>query len=98
MLKVASEASNQWMMAKYDALNPAALRRLVAGGAQLRPFPRDVLDAAFKASNDLYAETAAKNASFKKIYDSYAAFRNDSVVWMRVTENTFDDFMATARR
>ena len=28
--------------AKYDAQNPAALRRLIAGGAQLRPFPQDV--------------------------------------------------------
>ena len=28
------------MLAKYDARNPAALRRLVAAGAQLRPFSR----------------------------------------------------------
>ncbi len=28
------------MMAKYDAVNPPALRRLLANGVQLRPFPR----------------------------------------------------------
>ena len=26
------------MMAKYDVSNPAALKRLVAGGAKLQPF------------------------------------------------------------
>ena len=30
---------------KYDAANPAALKRLVAGGAELRPFSRPVLEA-----------------------------------------------------
>ena len=32
-------SANMRMLAKYDALNPAALKRLVAAGAQLRPFP-----------------------------------------------------------
>ncbi|MCX7890902.1 MAG: TRAP transporter substrate-binding protein [Burkholderiales bacterium] len=98
MLTAAAHGANEYMMAKYDAQNPAALRRLVASGTQLRAFPREMMEAAFKAANDLYAETAAKNAPFKKIYESYIAFRNDSITWMRVTENTFDDFMATVKK
>ncbi len=98
MLTAAAHGANEHMMAKYDAQNPAALRRLVASGTQLRAFPREMMEAAFKAANDLYAETAAKNAAFKKIYESYIAFRNDSITWMRVTENTFDDFMATVKK
>ena len=47
------------MMAKYDILNPKALRELVAGGAQLRPFPQDVMEACFKAATDTYAELSA---------------------------------------
>ena len=35
------------MMANYDWKNPTALKSLVANGAQLRPFPQDVLSAAF---------------------------------------------------
>jgi len=31
------------MMARYDTQNPQALRRLVAAGAQLKPYPREVL-------------------------------------------------------
>ena len=36
-LESAAADANTWMQAKYDAQNPAALRRLVADGAQLRP-------------------------------------------------------------
>lgn len=98
MLTAASYEANAWMMAKYDAGNAAALKRLIAAGVQLRGYPREVMDAAFKAANALYAETAAKNAAFKKVHDSYMAFRNDSASWLRVTENTFDDFVAAAIR
>jgi TRAP-type mannitol/chloroaromatic compound transport system substrate-binding protein len=33
----------------------------VGAGTQLRPFPRPVLDACFKATQEVFAETAAKN-------------------------------------
>ena len=53
-----------------------------------------MLEACFNAANELYAETSAKNAKFKKIYDSLKAFRADQNLWFRVAENTFDNFMA----
>ena len=97
-LEAACEEGNSWMMAKYDAGNPAALRRLVAGGTQLRAFPRPVMDACFKMAQTVYAETGAKNAEFKKMHDAYFGFQRDQITWFRVTENTFDDFVAAARR
>jgi TRAP-type mannitol/chloroaromatic compound transport system substrate-binding protein len=87
---------NTWMMAKYDAQNPAALRRLVAGGTQLRPFPRAVMDACYKAAMERFAEESAKNPKWKKIYDNYSAFYREQLLWFRVTENTYDNYMATA--
>jgi TRAP-type mannitol/chloroaromatic compound transport system substrate-binding protein len=42
------------LTAKYDARNAAAIKRLVAAGAQLRPFSNDILDASFKATNELF--------------------------------------------
>src|SRR5687767_233522 len=78
---------NTWMMAKYDAQNPAALRRLVAGGTQLRPFPRAVMDACYKAAMERFAEESAKNPKWKKIYDNYMAFYREQLLWFRVTEN-----------
>jgi TRAP-type mannitol/chloroaromatic compound transport system substrate-binding protein len=94
ILDAACAEANVWMPAKYDAVNPAALRRLVANGAQLRPFTREVMQACFKAANELYEETSAKNAKFKKVYDSWVKFRDEEVLWFRVAENTFDNFMA----
>jgi len=85
------------MLAKYDANNPAALRRLVAAGAQLKPFSRDLMQAAFKASHELYDETVAANPRFKKVYESWRPFRTDQFQWFRVAENTYDNFAFTAR-
>ena len=79
-------------MAKYDVQNPQALRRLVAAGTQLRPFPRDVMQACYKAAFELYDETAAKNPVFKKVYDHWHAFRDSQYQWFRVAESSFDNF------
>jgi len=82
---------------KYDARNPAALKRLVANGTQLRPFTQPVMEACLKAANEVYAETTAKNADFKKVYESMIAFRNDEYLWWQVAEYTYDTFMIRAR-
>ena len=72
----------------------ATLRELVAGGTKLSAFPQPVMEAAFAASNELYAELSAKNALFKKIYDQWRLFRNEEILWFRVCEGSFDNFMA----
>ena len=97
-MKAASETAHTWMTAKYDAGNPLALRRLVANGAQLRPFSQPVLEACYKAANDTYAEVSAKNADFKKVYDSMVAFRANEYQWWQVAELGFDAFMVRASR
>lgn len=97
-LEVACAEANTWMMAKYDAGNPAALRRLIAGGAILKPFPREVMQACYNAANELYEETNAKNPKFKKIFDSYMAFRNEQISWFRVAEASYDSFLSAAVR
>src|SRR5204863_3438127 len=43
----ASHETWGWVLGRYDAGNPAALRRLVAGGAVLRAFPPEVLEACY---------------------------------------------------
>jgi TRAP-type mannitol/chloroaromatic compound transport system substrate-binding protein len=93
-VRLACAAANTWMTAKYDAQNPKALRELVAGGTKLAPFSPAIMEASFNAATEVYAETNAKNAAFKKVYDSMTAFRKDEVLWFRVAENTFDNFMA----
>ena len=60
VFEAACAETNNWMQAKYDAENPAALRRLVANGAQLRPFSREIMQAAYKASFEVYDEIAGQ--------------------------------------
>ena len=97
IVKSASELAHTWMQAKYDAGNPAALKRLVANGAQLRPFPPAVMEASYKAATATYNEVSAKNADFKKVYDSMVAFRGDEYLWWQVAELSFDSFMVRNR-
>ena len=97
-LRAAAAIANASVLAKYDAANPAALKRLVVGGAQLRLFPQDALEACYKTANDLYAQLGADNPKFKKIADSYMAFRADEYLWWQVAEYSFDNFMIRERR
>ncbi len=81
------------MQAKYDAKNPNALKQLVGNKAKVLPFPKDVMDLAFKEAMALYSEISAKNPNWKKVYDDYSAFRKDQNLWFRFTEARFDSFM-----
>ena len=72
---------------------PTALKQLVGAGARLRPFPADVMSAAFKESMQLYAELSASNPAWAKVYADYARFRGEQNLWFRFAEATFDRFM-----
>ena len=93
-----SALAHSSMQEKYDALNPGALKRLVVGGAELLLFPQDVIETCYKTANDLYAQLGGENPKFKKIADSYMAFRADQYLWWQVAEYSFDNFMIRQRR
>ncbi len=99
-LTTACHEANTYMLSKYDASNMTALKRMLAGGVQLRQFPKAVLDACHKATQEVYAELSARNADFKKLHDHHFAAQTELIAWSRVVENPYDDYMAgtTARR
>jgi TRAP-type mannitol/chloroaromatic compound transport system substrate-binding protein len=94
VLEAACAQANVDMLAKYDNANPAALRRLIASGVLLRPFPQDMMQAAWKAANEIYVETAAANPRFAKVYEAWKTYRDEQILWFRVCEQNFDNFMA----
>jgi TRAP-type mannitol/chloroaromatic compound transport system substrate-binding protein len=96
VITASSDAWN-WVIGRYDHGNPAALKRLLAAGAQLRAFPQDVMEACYKSANEVYADLSKSNPMFKKLYDSLVPFRSDSYLWMQVAELGFDNFMIRAR-
>ena len=97
VIQNAGAATTMWMNARYDMQNPAALKRLVASGTQLRPFTTEVMEACLKATNELWAEISAKNANFKKVIDAMQAYRSDEYLWWQVAEYTYDSFMIRSR-
>jgi TRAP-type mannitol/chloroaromatic compound transport system substrate-binding protein len=98
IIRSAAQAADVGMQARYDMLNPGALRRLVKAGAILRPFSEQVLDACFKASNDAYAELNATNPRFKKVYDAMTAVRAEGYLWFQLSEHTSDTYMMIQQR
>src|SRR4051812_47885855 len=96
-LATACAEANVWMPAKYDELNPQALRRLVGGGTQLRPFPRQVLEAAEKAAFELYEELKGKSKHWAAVYPKWKAFRDEQFLWFRVAEHTYDNYAFSSK-
>jgi len=90
--KCACAEANTWMPAKYDAQNPAALRRLVASGTKLRPFPKVIMEACEKAAYQTYDELSEKSAHFKRIYPGWKKFRDEQFLWFRVAESSYDNY------
>ena len=75
-----------------------ALRRLVANGAILKPFPREVMVSCYETAFQLYREIAASNANFKRILEPWLKFRDEQYLWFRVGENSFDKFVYSQKR
>jgi TRAP-type mannitol/chloroaromatic compound transport system substrate-binding protein len=94
VLEQAGHYANTWMTAKYDLLNPPALKRLLAGGTKLHAFSPAIMEACFKSAKELHDEIASTNASFKKTYDSLNTFTNNGYQWFQVAELGYDSFMA----
>src|SRR5690349_7565195 len=92
-VEAACYEANIDMMAQYDFKNPPALVRLVKNGVKLHAFSSEIMKAAHKAAFDMYEEEAAKNASFKKIYEPWKKFRQDEFLWHRVAEQSLTTFL-----
>jgi TRAP-type mannitol/chloroaromatic compound transport system substrate-binding protein len=97
IVEAAAAQAHTVMQARYDVLNPGALKQLVGAGSKLRPFPNDVMAAAFKEAMALYSELNTKNQDWAKIYADYNKFRADQNLWFRFTEMGFDRFMQSQK-
>jgi TRAP-type mannitol/chloroaromatic compound transport system substrate-binding protein len=92
-MRTAALEAVTWSTAKYDVTNPQALRRLVAGGAVLRAFPKSVTQGSYKAANALYEELSSRSPAFKRIYTHWLKFRNEQIMWQQFCELPFDGLM-----
>ncbi|KQT60291.1 MULTISPECIES: TRAP transporter substrate-binding protein [unclassified Aureimonas] len=92
VLDSATKVANLNMLALYDVRNMQAIRSLVGKGVQLRPLPRDVLDASYDSAMKLYGELSASNANWKAMYEPWSVFRSQTYEWFRVAEYSNDSY------
>jgi len=98
ILGAAAAEANQYIVGRYDAQNPQALKRLIAAGTQLRPFSEAILDTCYRAANEFYAEVSAKNEDFKRVWESLKTFRLDQYLWLQVADSSYDNYMIVQQR
>ena len=80
----AAEAS--FALAEMERLNAEALAALTSRhNVQLRTFPADLIAAARRQSVDVLAELGARNEAARKVHESYAAFRERTAAWSRIS-------------
>lgn len=91
--RAATYEANVTMMARYDHQNPIALKKLLKSGVKLREFSPEILDAAYKAAQQLYADEAAANPEFRRIFKAYDKYRRTENAWFSVAENRMDVFL-----
>jgi len=91
-LAAAAAEANVTMVARYDANNPAALKRLVDAGVALRPFPDDVMREANRIALDLQQTTAASDPTYRRIYDAYTKWQSLSSAWFKTAELSYMRF------
>jgi TRAP-type mannitol/chloroaromatic compound transport system substrate-binding protein len=88
-IKTASHEANTIMPARYDAKAPEALERLIAAGVKLRPYSKEILDAARTATFALLDEKAAADPDVKAVYDNWKAFRDRIYKFHSFSEGAF---------
>ncbi len=80
----ATEAN--YALAEMERLNAQALAALVdEHKVKLAAFPEDLIVAARKQASDVLGELAGKSAITGKVHASYAAFRDRSAPWSRIS-------------
>ena len=94
VFKTAAMEANLNMLAQYDALNRNSLTRLLDSGTKLVTYSPDILAAAQKASFEIYEENAAKNPTFKEIYQQWSEFLSSVSQWNKINQLSFANFVA----
>jgi TRAP-type mannitol/chloroaromatic compound transport system substrate-binding protein len=91
-IRSAAVEANMGMIARYDARNAAALAKLKDQGVTVKQYSKEILDAAKKAADALYAEFSGKDADFKAVYENWKAFKAQSDSWFGLNEFAFESY------
>jgi TRAP-type mannitol/chloroaromatic compound transport system substrate-binding protein len=87
IVEITARATSIWMFAQFEAKNASAYQELKnKQNVEILPFPDDVLRKLHHLSDEVYAEEAAKDPKFKKIYAAFKAYQEKSSSWNEISE------------
>ena len=90
IIENAAAASNLWMLSEFEAKNLEALQTLKNKyKVQVNAFPDDVIASLKKLTQETLDEEAAKDATFKKIYQAYRQFSTNNAGWSEISEAAY---------
>ncbi|CAM4349186.1 ABC transporter substrate-binding protein [Bordetella tumbae] len=96
-LRAASAMAADDLLAKYDANNIVALKRLVGQGVKLKSWPREVMQAMQSATKQVLDDYAAKSPQFAKVFTSWREFRADQLLWNSVNDGAAENYLMATR-
>lgn len=90
VVEYACQAANDDMLSEFTVRNSQALKTLVdEHGVQLRRFSDKLLAQIGKVSAEVVAEIADQDPFSSRVYDSFDAFRKNSIAYTRISEEAY---------
>ena len=94
-----AHCANNWMMAKYDQLNPPAMRKLLAGGTKLHAFSPAIMEASLQGGEGAVRRNRRDQCrTSRRSMTSLTDFSNDGYQWFQVAEARLRQLHGAARR
>jgi len=90
IVEKAARAINQDMLDGYTARNNRALQQIKQDkNIEIRPLPKDVIDRLREVTLEIYAEAAATDPVFKKVYYAYREFALQANEYHQISEQAY---------
>lgn len=97
ILESAASATLTHHIALYDALNSTGMRQIVAAGAKVRFFSKEILDASYDAAFQTFEELKNKSPDFAKIYPHWKKYLDENELYARIGEASYDNYIFSRR-
>jgi len=81
LIEMACGDSIRWGITEGEAIQFGALKELQSLGVTLHRWSPEILAAFASAWQKVVAKESAKNADFKRVWESLSAFREDYKLW-----------------
>ena len=89
-MTVAARSVNQDIFSQLEVLNLKALQELKEEtSVEVLAFPPEALQEFKRLTAETLDEEAAKNASFKKVYEAYKKFQAENAAWNAISDDAY---------